>query len=226
MLQFDQPLDLGRGKIGRLVGGRLKGQVTIRSDWKEPGPEDDLLIDTRDIQLTEQTISTPNPVDFRWGPHFGRGQDMVIKLLAGQPRPGRKDRPEHRRHRVVRARATSSGCTSTWARRWQSSPRGRPTPAAVPPGSVPVEINCRGPFRFDVVDRVATFRDRVDVMKAQSVPARPIRSPASCSRSTSPTRPKEKPGRAGAAKTGRARTSPARSTWWRSGSRPAAIRSS
>ena len=33
-------------------------------------------------------------------------------------------------------------------------------------GSTPVEINCRGPFHFDVVHRVATFRDRVDVMKA------------------------------------------------------------
>ena len=85
VLQFDQPLDLGRAKVGRLVGGQLKGKVTIRSDWKEPGPEDDLLITTRDVQLTEQTISTPNPVEFRWGPHFGRGQDMVIKLLAGQP---------------------------------------------------------------------------------------------------------------------------------------------
>ena len=29
-----------------------------------------------------------------------------------------------------------------------------------------MEINCSGPFRFDVVGRVATFRDRVDVMKA------------------------------------------------------------
>ena len=88
MLQFDQPLDLNRAKIGRLVRGQLNDKVTIRSDWKEPGPEDDLLIVTHDIQLTEQTIATPSPVDFRWGPHFGRGQDMVIKLLAGPPQPG------------------------------------------------------------------------------------------------------------------------------------------
>ena len=57
-----------------------------------------------DIQLTEQTISTPSPVDFRWGPHFGRGRDMVIKLLAGQPQPGAEGvGPEHRRHRILRA---------------------------------------------------------------------------------------------------------------------------
>ena len=28
-----------------------------------------------------------------------------------------------------------------------------------------MEIHCRGPFRFDVLRRVATFRDGVDVMK-------------------------------------------------------------
>ena len=47
VLKFDQPLDLNRAKIGRLVGGQLNGQVTIRSDWKQPGPEDDLLIITQ-----------------------------------------------------------------------------------------------------------------------------------------------------------------------------------
>ena len=89
---FDQPMDLSRAKIGRLMGGQLKGPVTIRSDWKEPGPEDDLLVTASgDLQLTEQTITTPSPVEFRWGPHFGRGQDMVIKLLAGQPRAGKPD---------------------------------------------------------------------------------------------------------------------------------------
>jgi len=59
LLQFDQPLDINHAKIGRLVKGQLIGPVTIRSDWKEPGPEDDLLITTRDIQLTEKTIFHP-----------------------------------------------------------------------------------------------------------------------------------------------------------------------
>ena len=164
MLQFDQPLDLSRAKIGRLVGGQSKGQVTIRSDWKEPGPEDDLLIVTAsDIQLTEQTISTPNPVDFRWGPHFGRGQDMVIKLLAGPPQPGKEGPARTSPASSPSSCGTSNGCTSTWAAgAHRRSPKARKRPGS----SVPVEINCRGPFRFDVVGRVATFRDRVDVMKA------------------------------------------------------------
>ncbi len=46
VLQFDPPLDPSRPTVGRLVGGQLVGQVTIHSDWKEPGPQDDLWIVT------------------------------------------------------------------------------------------------------------------------------------------------------------------------------------
>jgi len=63
-LWFDQPLDLGRGKIGRLKSGQFDGPVTIRSDCKEPGPEDDLLIvthDTRDAaKLGDKTYRMDN----------------------------------------------------------------------------------------------------------------------------------------------------------------------
>ena len=159
VLKFDGAIDLSRAKLGRLMGGQLKGPVTIRSDWKEPGPEDDLLVTAfGDLQLTEQTISTPSPVEFRWGPHFGRGQDMVIKLLSGQSQPGKQEPGpnvagiESFELRHVERLHLDLGQTP-------SSPAGKPQ-------SVPVEINCRGPFHFDVVGRVATFRDRVEVMKA------------------------------------------------------------
>ena len=162
VLQFDGAIDLSRAKLGRLKGGQLKGPVTIRSDWKEPGPEDDLLVTASgDLQLTEQIITTPSPVEFRWGPHFGRGQDMLIKLLAGQPRAGKPDPGpniagiESFELRHVERLHLDLGQTP-------SSPAGKPQ-------SVPVEINCRGPFHFDVVGRVATFRDRVEVMKANPV---------------------------------------------------------
>ncbi len=149
-LQFDPPLDISRAKIGRLVRGQLDGQVTIRSDWKQPGPEDDLLIVTRDIQLTEQTISTPHPVEFRWGPHFGRGQEMVMELLAGEPRPG-----------MEATGANIAGIESFELRRIERLHLDLGQPAA----NMPVEIQCRGPFRFDVLRRVATFSERVDVLK-------------------------------------------------------------
>jgi lipopolysaccharide export system protein LptA len=159
VLKFDRPLDLNGTALGQLKSGELKGPVTIRSDWKEPGPEDDLLVTAfGDLQLTEQTITTPSPVEFRWGPHSGRGQDMVIKLLAGQPHSGKGDPGpnvagiESFELRHVERLHLDLGQTAS--------------PPTAKPSSVPVEINCRGPFCFDVVKHVATFRDHVEVMKA------------------------------------------------------------
>lgn len=172
ILQFDRPLDLTQPKEANLTGGELNGAVVIRSDWKQPGPEDDLRIETSNIRLTQHTISTPERVEFRWGPHFGSGQNMLMKLLAGKPRPGgatsglnidgiRVFELQHveRLHldlgkdpeKLVNASSTTG-------------PEGasRPSEQSAPPSeSTPVEIGCRGSFRFDVTGRVATFRDTV-----------------------------------------------------------------
>jgi len=160
VLKFDQPLDLNRPtKLGHLVDGQLRGPVTMRSAGKEPGPEDDLLVTTPgDIQLTEQTISTPSTVDFRWGPHVGRGQDMFIKLLAGPQKAGAEV-----------SGPNISGIESFELRHVEKLhlELGEKTAAASgTPASVPVEISCRGPLHFDAVGHVVTFRDRVEVMKA------------------------------------------------------------
>lgn len=155
ILQFDPPLDINHVKIGRLVQGRLVGDVIIRSEWKLPGPEDDLLITTRDVKLTEQTISTLHPVDFSWGPHFGRGRNMTIRLLVGETRSGAKT-----------AGPKIEGVESFELRKVErlhvDLDAGKRTDAQ---GGMPVEISCHGPFIFDVLNHVATFSDRVDVMK-------------------------------------------------------------
>ncbi len=192
-LQFDPPLDINRAKIGRLVQGQLDGPVTIRSDWKQPGPEDDLLIQTKDVQLTERTVFTPHPVEFRWGPNFGRGQGMVMKLLPGKPRPGMEATGTNiagiesfelqtiqRLHIDLGQQVDGSGTaglpadgTSATSRIASNSTSTTSRLAAVgttaigpeKATSIPVEIHCRGPFRFDVLHRVATFSDRVDVLK-------------------------------------------------------------
>jgi len=87
LLRFDQPLNLRRMKIGRLVAGTLEGQIVIRSAGREPGSEDDLWITTRDVQLTERSIWTAEPVFFRWGPHYGRGREFRISLIPGTAIP-------------------------------------------------------------------------------------------------------------------------------------------
>lgn len=153
LLRFDPPLDINHMKIGRLDQGKLVGAVKIRSGWKLPGPEDDLLIVTRDIQLTEDTISTPHAVDFRWGPHFGRGRDMTIRLLtaAGE---------------VKTSGPKIEGVESFGLQKIERLHIDlKPEQRLSGREGAPVEISCRGPFLFDVTNRVATFSDRVDVIK-------------------------------------------------------------
>ncbi|MCR4413872.1 MAG: hypothetical protein NUV77_15745 [Thermoguttaceae bacterium] len=180
-LRFDRPLDLRRGNIGRLKGGMLEGSITIRSAGKLPGPEDDLWVITRDLELTEEGISTPHDVEFRYGAHFGRGANLLVKFLPGDR--GTADRrglniggvESFELRHVERLYLGPGGVASRWAR-GQGTAEASGTPqagAAKPPDSPraanaadsPVEITCRGPFRFDLGQQLATFENHVDVRR-------------------------------------------------------------
>ncbi|MGL4512859.1 MAG: hypothetical protein ACRCT8_07185 [Lacipirellulaceae bacterium] len=80
-LQFDNEFNPTRGKIGKPIGGYFPGELVIRSDMREPGPDDDLLIVTRDLRLDEAILSTEAPVSFRLGPHHGGGRRLEVRLL-------------------------------------------------------------------------------------------------------------------------------------------------
>ncbi|MBN1394821.1 MAG: hypothetical protein JW959_07345 [Pirellulales bacterium] len=159
-LYFDPPLDVNRAKIGRLVRGRLDGPIAIRSGWKSPGPEDDLLIETRDLQLTERTVFTTQPVEFRWGANFGRGREMVIQLLVDRPQSGSDDAAMK-----ITGIETFELCQIDRLHLDLGQALPNASEGKSPPESVPVEIKCRGPFRFDVQRRVASFHEQVEVIK-------------------------------------------------------------
>ena len=179
VLQFDHDLNLNQPREANLLGGQLVGKIVIRSDWKQPGPEDDLLIVTKNVQLNKQSISTPERVEFRWGPHYGSGQDMEIKLLPGRSGAGAMDaagiasfelRHIERLHLELGPEAVKGIGPIN-----RNGPEGAahkldqsPSPP-VPPPSTPVDILCSGPFQFDVARRVATFHDNVRVLKANPV---------------------------------------------------------
>ena len=55
ILQFDA-FDLKQGKVGKLIAGKLIGAVTIRSDQRDPGPQDDLQIITSDVDMRRAAL--------------------------------------------------------------------------------------------------------------------------------------------------------------------------
>ena len=160
LLEFDEELDLRRGKIGRLISGRLIGPVTIRSAGRELTPEDDLHITTKNVVISADRIRTNEPIRFRWGPNHGSGAQLQIDLLhEANPEASSKRAPK------------ISGLKSLEIRRLDLLHLEFPQPkqAAETPGetaeNLRIEVKCRGKFRFDAVQRLATFHDHVDVMQ-------------------------------------------------------------
>jgi lipopolysaccharide export system protein LptA len=166
-LKFDRELDLGNMGGIRLLGGQFPKAVTIYSAGKDPGPDDDLRIDTCKVELVENEVRTDEPVNFRWGKSFGMGRRMRIKLRPGSLSSGNE-----------LAASNTSGIERFELERIErlhidvpaAPPPGRAAgqpsnarPGLPLPGGRPLEILCRGPFSFQQSDWSASFRDRVEV---------------------------------------------------------------
>ena len=181
-LRFDRPLDLKEGGLGRLIEGKLRGPVTIRSQGKRRGPSRRLVRGHPRRRSHRTADHHAQRRRFPLGSSLGpRAADGDQALAAPGPRVADRDGPniggieqfqlEHveRLHLDMgsTAGATAAGTSAAAAQPWVRSP----------PHSGPVEITCRGPFCFNLVEveQVATFRDQVDVLRIQS--RRPLRPP-------------------------------------------------
>jgi hypothetical protein len=171
ILQFDSELNLRRGKVGRLIGGQLKGTVEIRGTPSRPGADDDLFITTSDLRLDQRTAYTDSPVEFRYGPNRGRGRQLRIDLITGSSAASRGpnfsgiQQLELVRDVHMHLQPGAAGLLPGDRDRKPTSvvPLPNPVTGQMEYQEPPVSIRCRGPFRFDFVRRVASFEDHVDV---------------------------------------------------------------
>ncbi len=177
------------GRIGQITRGDFPGPIVIRSDMREPGPDDDLLVETSDLQMNTKLLYTASPVRFRMGQNVGGGRDLEIRFMADehvQPKEqGLKiagfDSLEIRRDVRMRMEVNTDSLLPG-GKKSEPSPgpslQGRgsssanpsvqvndPSNAAPPVPKPPVEITCNGPFTFDFVRYVASV-DR-DVLVRQ-----------------------------------------------------------
>ncbi|MFM7035700.1 MAG: hypothetical protein ACKOYJ_11075 [Planctomycetia bacterium] len=163
VLEFDEPIDLRQGRLAKLVGGSLRGQVMIRGTPTAPGAEDDIEIVTRDVELAELEVRTNEAVQFRHGRSTGSGRALVATLM---PRPGPSEHGPNiggvdtiRIDRDVRMRLEgfSSGILPGPAR-----PGGEENP---PQPAPPVLVSCAGPLCMNVSASVITLEERVEVLR-------------------------------------------------------------
>lgn len=88
-IDFAEDVNFGRSPLPPIIGGRLFGKVTITSDMKNPGPDDDLDIVTETVVFTESPALThlqaPKDVQFRFGGHSGEGSRLQIDLAKIDP---------------------------------------------------------------------------------------------------------------------------------------------
>ena len=176
VLEFDEPLDLRQGRLARLIGGSLRGQVTIRGTASQPGADDDVEIVTRDIQLDELEVRTGEMVQFRHGRSSGSGRGLVARLkprataqspdsLGQGPNIGGVD--SIRLDRDVRMRLEGMAGGMLPGRGSDHEPGAAGPPADGSPAEAPpVLVSCRGSLAFNVSANVITLEDHVDVVRA------------------------------------------------------------
>ena len=162
-LQFDD-FRPERGRIGRITRGHFPGRITIRSNMEEPGPHDDLFVETADLEMNTKLLYTNSPLRFRLGQNVGVGRQLEIRFLADEhiePRDtGFKmaglDSLEIRRDVRLRLQLEMDGLLP-----------GEPPPSPSLRGrgtnGLPVEVACNGPFRFDFVRYIASVDRDVEL---------------------------------------------------------------
>jgi hypothetical protein len=167
-LRFDEPIVLKTVDLSkrRLVGGHLRGLITIQRDQSQPGAGDDLLITTRDIELAGDRAFSPHPVHFRLGRSRGSGRDLEILLADDQGRPGGGFRTGKVRTLLLKRDVIAHLALDDPAFARPGSDRLRQDMS----GST-LKITCQGPFEYDFDRAAASFHERVDVVRLSTGPS-------------------------------------------------------
>jgi len=160
------------GRIGQITGGKFPGRIVIHSDMHEPGPEDDLIVETADLEMNTKLLYSMSPVRFRMGQNVGGGRELEIRFLADehvQPKEqGLKiaglDSLEIRRDVRMRLHLETDSLLPGGDNTNDKKAEAAPGPYdAKKPNADPVEVTCSGPFTFDFVRYVASLDRDVDL---------------------------------------------------------------
>ncbi|MDX1962101.1 MAG: hypothetical protein SFX18_03045 [Pirellulales bacterium] len=172
ILEFDQPIDLQRAKVGKLIGGVLAGNVIIRGTPSRPGGDDALIAQTSNVSMNEEQMWTEAPVQASLGPHRLAGRGMMLRFLPAPAATGKQRGPRvggiesfSLATEVRMLLQPGQGGFLPGDRERSTAAAGIQPPSHLAPVEPPLEIRCQGEFLFHMVQRLATFQDQVTVLR-------------------------------------------------------------
>ncbi len=169
ILKFDSPLEIERARFGKLIGGRLLGEVVVYSDQRMVGPEDDLRIRARDLVMSAGSVTSKHAVEFALGKNRGSGRDLEITMET------EKDSAQAAGFGGVTSVSLAHDVTlrlhTGGGEFFPGDVVAAGNQVAQAPGQQddtrPIDISCQGPFRFDLARYVARFERDVIVRREQ-----------------------------------------------------------
>ena len=148
--------------FGKIQHGTLEGAVTIRSDMREPGPQDDLLLTTQQLNINEDGIHTLSTVDMRLGPHQGFGRELEIRFMKTEGSSGLGMGGIYGKFEELTVKHDVAVKVAPGKLSFFGQPSAQMNANAATPAP-PIHIQSAGPFRVDFAAEVASFTDRVQV---------------------------------------------------------------
>ena len=168
ILEFEGGCDLARAKVGQLQGGRLLGEVSIRSQDPENDPEKTFSLVTRDVELREDRLWSRQDVIFQLGKNRGQGRGLQMQFsLDNKPETTEDKKKIQTVQRIELFQDVKLQLSLPAKPLLPNDPFADSvtTPSEPEETSTPVEVQCRGRFRWDSDKMLATFEDQVDVTR-------------------------------------------------------------
>lgn len=186
ILEFDRPVELTKISGVKPIAGWVKGKVTLKSNRRTDDPDDDIVLFTerldyredKNLIWAEEQILVVEQEARVTG--IGLELELHPELKPGQSRPKDQPRPKSEARRLRISRDVSFFLMIPEDENFLGppTPGSSSHPAAdataanknAPPGDakrelVPVKINARGPFEFDLEKNVAVFRRSVRALR-------------------------------------------------------------
>lgn len=166
---------------GKFAGARMPGKVIVMREESEPGAKDSFEFKTTNIQVEKTQILAVNPVQFKYGPHYGSGHNLTINLADVDATKKKRKRhlPIVRNLKTVElahldsitlmpddidltGSSNSSLLDETNEKTAQDTAQ-KKSALETSVAKSPVEIKCAGPFRLDFGKSQMVLFDEVHV---------------------------------------------------------------